>query len=351
MCVAYFCFGINITGLEILMPLTLEVPKYGLMDGSVLESQERVAQTAGLLRIPQGLFNIIMMTLGYIVLSGRFGWSDGQCILVGGVTLSVAYACIGSTTELWQIFMCMAFNGAGVGLFLAAFVNLPSIYIAKFYSKSIGGTRAFTMTFMFVGMMSGSVLAASLFTNGSVELAWAVVACGPLIATAVIFTYTSPTIVSRIKQLDGGKPEWLEMNEKRQYYNKLTQGQKPKEWLGWLTKDLEAKLEERHYTIFNGHVQRAVAKAIDSALPELADFDFQETDKDGNITPGYTHLLNLSNFFAEQDMTDVIRMHEEYVRTEFNQEYDLHSQLDAEHQVKYAANEDAHRNRMLSLHI
>merc|ERR1719326_2384026 len=109
----------------------------------------------------------------------------------------------------------MSISGGGVGLFLAANVNLPSVYIAKQYPKAIGSARAFTMTFFFVGMLVGSVAAAAIFESSGAEIAWIGVAVGPLCATVVVYSYTAPVITSRLKQLTGEMPDWLEHTELR----------------------------------------------------------------------------------------------------------------------------------------
>ena len=58
-------FGIGMTMREILIPLTLSDPQYGILQldigGDQSEKAETIAQTTGLLSIPLGLGQVFMM--------------------------------------------------------------------------------------------------------------------------------------------------------------------------------------------------------------------------------------------------------------------------------------------------
>jgi len=73
--------------------------------------------------------------VGYLVLTNTFKFTDQCCIACGGAIMGSAYILVGHATALWQVFALFSFIGAGLGTFMGAFVNLPSIYIAKFYPK------------------------------------------------------------------------------------------------------------------------------------------------------------------------------------------------------------------------
>jgi len=73
---------------------------------------------------------------------------------------------------------------------MGAFVNLPSIYIARFYPKGIATARACTMNWFFAGMMAGAMVASSLYTEQGKKTAWIVVGCCPLLGQDFTLTLT-----------------------------------------------------------------------------------------------------------------------------------------------------------------
>jgi len=273
----------------------------------------------GLLKIPNGVSNVFMMTVGYLLLSKKFKWSDTACILTGGTALALGYIGMGFTQELYQMFICMTLNGGGVGLFLAAYVNMPSVYIAKMYPKTIGSARAFTMTFFFVGMMVGSILVATIYETSGGEITWIAVASGPICATLLVCFYTAPVIVSRLKELSGEKHGWLEHTEFRDEVLKKTEGEEPQVFLAGLKDLIESELEERNYVLWSGHNQRLIRKALLNAIPPLTKFDKTDVDSEGKA--GVTHMRELSTLMAEHGMYDAIEVHEEITGL------DLHSHL------------------------
>ena len=60
-----------------------------------------------------------------------------MCIFVGGSTFTTAYVAIALATELWQLFLAFGAVGIGIGLFMGAFTNVPSMYVAKYYPNKV----------------------------------------------------------------------------------------------------------------------------------------------------------------------------------------------------------------------
>ena len=75
-------------------------------------------------------------------LSNQFGMTDRMCIFIGGSTFTAAYVAIALATELWQLFIGFGAIGIGIGLFMGAFVNVPSLYVAKFYPNKVAQVPA-----------------------------------------------------------------------------------------------------------------------------------------------------------------------------------------------------------------
>jgi len=90
--VAYFLFGTSVTMVELLMPLTLiGDADYGMtVQSDTYATQQKVAQTVGLIGIPRGVTNVLMMTVGYLLLTNQFGFSDRFCIAAGGISPSTS---------------------------------------------------------------------------------------------------------------------------------------------------------------------------------------------------------------------------------------------------------------------
>merc|ERR1719224_328492 len=107
-------------------------------------------------------------------------------------------------------------------------------------------------------MMCGSLAAATIYVNSGAVVAWISVAVGPICATIVVCTYTAPVITSRLKELSGEKPDWLEHTDKRDEILAKTEGIDPEVFLAHIGEDIKDTLRKKNYVLWSGHIQRAI---------------------------------------------------------------------------------------------
>lgn len=236
--------------------------------------------------------------------------------------MSISYVLIGFTYSLWQIFALFAIIGAGLGTFMGAFVNLPSIYIARFYPKGIATARACTMNWFFAGMMAGAMVASSLYTEQGKKTAWIVVGCCPLLGAAILSLITAPLINDRLEALQGEKtPNYLEATQHRLEILQKSKGEDPHIFLKKLSDDLRFKLEDRNYILWHGNMQRLVQQCIDDALPELRVWNDKEVNEKGEAVPGFSFLQDVASLHVAHENYQIVADMEERFH------YDLHSHL------------------------
>jgi len=320
--IAYFLFGTTMTMREIVTPLCLYEPSFGIMTSGG-EKAETVAQTVGLLSLPLGICQVFMNSVGYIYLSGpKIGWSDRLCILVGGTIMALAMGLCGVSTQLYQLFLCFSLGGAGTGLFMGGFVNVPSIYVAKYYPKRISQARSCPLTFMYAGMMCGSLLGANIFKLFGVSAAWFAIAVCTFIPVCVLVFFTTAMISTRLAAIDDDEPAREGLTAEQLEILRKSDGLQPAVFMEQMSSDLEEALNERNYYMWSGDMQRLVKKAILQALPPLQPWDDNEVDEEGIKKPGFSFLKDVTLLHAKLGNYERIKILEE----KFN--YDLHSHLD-----------------------
>ena len=249
-----------------------------------------------------------------------------------------------------------------LGAFMGAFVNLPSIYIAKFYPKGIATARACTMNFFFGGMMCGAMIASSVYETQGKEVAWACVGACPLLGALILSGVAAPTIKAALDGLgDENKAGFLEPTKERLELLHATQGMDPDLFLKQLKEEMLVRLQERNYFLWHGTMQKLIDKCIDDALPELRPWDDHEIGPHGEEKAGFSFLQDVASLHVAHGSYDMVRVLEGKFK------YDLHSHFDAtesffNHHVhvdwgeythfiegggsKQAADEIFHRNRV-----
>eukprot|EP00658_Telonema_sp_P-2_P074478 TRINITY_DN6370_c0_g1_i2.p1 TRINITY_DN6370_c0_g1~~TRINITY_DN6370_c0_g1_i2.p1 ORF type:complete len:527 (-),score=149.19 TRINITY_DN6370_c0_g1_i2:165-1745(-) len=182
----YGCLGMAMVMIMMYLPLMLEEDKFGLAGtfGS-LDRKEDVAKTVGLVAIPQGLVGFIFQTVVYMQLSSR-GWSDKVCMLLGGVVMTGSALGLSFVDSLGLVFVAMGGVGLGQGLFMGAYSNLPTSYIAKFYPHNIAEARSVPVNFLYGGLAAGPLIAGQVYTNEGQKLSWITVSAAFGMCTAIL---------------------------------------------------------------------------------------------------------------------------------------------------------------------
>ncbi len=104
---------IVVISLMLMYSLLVSRRSFGLHEDSDEKTRENVAEAAGLIAIPASVSMVASMTVGYVVVSKRFG--DFFCLLVGGCVGGGSWAFHGACSRLWQIAVCGCGFGLGMG--------------------------------------------------------------------------------------------------------------------------------------------------------------------------------------------------------------------------------------------
>jgi len=122
-----------------------------------LDGAQAVSEMIGFTQLPYGLTLVVGQQFGYLRLS-QAGWSEAICIAASGLTIATCTACFYFVRSQLGIYGLYLFQGAGMGIFFGAYLNLPNLYIATFYSHSIAQARGVPFPFFNLGQMLGPLL-------------------------------------------------------------------------------------------------------------------------------------------------------------------------------------------------
>ena len=148
---AYGVFGMAMGLQALMLPTLLEAPSFGLA------TERAIATTLGLTAFPGGVATVLTMQVGYMRISAA-GVSDTMLVAIGGCIIggsNLAYVFASSPAHLYLLSAC---NGLGQGLFMASFINLPNVYIAKVWSHALAQAKGVPFPFFNAGQIIGPFL-------------------------------------------------------------------------------------------------------------------------------------------------------------------------------------------------
>ena len=128
MLLAWYCIFQTISALTLLLPLLLEFESFGLKDPeSVEKSRAKLASTTSLVMIPHGIANLVVSTVGFLIVFPRSSENAGPCDLVPPslrpFCASMAFAhkrfgswswfmgAVASALAWWSLPLCQRYRG------------------------------------------------------------------------------------------------------------------------------------------------------------------------------------------------------------------------------------------------
>merc|ERR1712100_786813 len=117
--------------MNLLLPVTLEQPSFGLLDpASASRSRANVASAGGIVLMPFGIISLLTSTVLYLLVSSRIGDRNTVRIAfcLGPLSLALTATVV---TRIWQLATTLCLLGFAVGFFMPAVSPLIAAYVAR----------------------------------------------------------------------------------------------------------------------------------------------------------------------------------------------------------------------------
>jgi MFS family permease len=306
----FFFLGVLSVGMMLLPPLLFAEDTFGLQQATVVETQEKISITVGLMSVCSGASMVFFMYAGYLWLMKQ-GWNDVSVIALGGSITTVILTIMPFAKEIWQVAVLFALQGAGQGIFIGAMMSMPNAYLTKIWPKKMAQGRAVYNQFRAIGMLLSPLALTSAYERTGIKSAFFLVgaSCAAMMLSISLFAYMQKKALDKLDsklraRAQGGealsdRPVGLSAEERSKL---LAEGALSKEkFLKLLTARVGSKLERRNYFAVpkNVEAQYLIDELIDRALPQLP---MWEEDDDGE-----KHLEGIARLYLSLNMPG--RMH------------------------------------------
>ncbi|KAH8083838.1 hypothetical protein JL720_8075 [Aureococcus anophagefferens] len=158
---------------------------FGLEEDSDEKTREAVAEAAGLIAIPSSTSMILSMTMGYLIVSKRFG--DFFCVVVGGGVGGFSWAMHGFCRRLYQVALCGCGFGGGMGLLVGCAMNMSNGYVTLKYPRQIATAKSVAQQGKNLGSIASAPLVVFLVERDRTA-AWVLTGLGLWVAAAGLAT-------------------------------------------------------------------------------------------------------------------------------------------------------------------
>lgn len=271
MLLAWYCIFQTISALTLLLPLLLEFESFGLKDPeSVEKSRAKLASTTSLVMIPHGVANLVVSTVGFLIVSALIGerWTMRL-----GATIASAILCLYGfcSQEVWQLILIHGCSGIGIGLMVPAIMPALQRYTAAAYPKQSAQASALPLFGMQLGQIIGPMMFSAIIGEEQerllMNIAWLVAGISFFLGAMLMdlcFTLIAQHPVSKRMDLtDEQLQTMLETNAKDEevFINEMCK----------LTRSMLTKgsAEHRGVILWSGVAQRFIERAIRNSIPQL----------------------------------------------------------------------------------
>jgi len=269
----------GISALILLMPFLLQFEEFGLvvkdLNGKVdqTETLKNVANAAGVLSVPNGILQLLMGTVFFLLISKRIG--DMPTMRIGSVLVVGALACYGVAAKtFWNLLVIHGVSGIGLGLVMPALGPKMAQYCKLAHSKNIAKATAMQSIGMSLGFMIGPPIMMNIAGDGKdrdrINLAF-LVASG-IAAVGVLLNNTAVFLMGRHSAVTATQRKPAEI-EAAWRSNAMDEGQFIDE-MGTLLKAMLTKgsPQYRNWDGFHGNIQRSLRRALSDLFPILRPF-------------------------------------------------------------------------------
>jgi MFS family permease len=254
---------------------------FGLEEDSDEKTREAVAEAAGLIAIPSSTSMILSMTMGYLIVSKRFG--DFFCVVVGGGVGGFSWAMHGFCRRLYQVALCGCGFGGGMGLLVGCAMNMSNGYVTLKYPRQIATAKSVAQQGKNLGSIASAPLVVFLVERDRAA-AWVLTGLGLWVAAAGLAT--NLTVMNRAvaameaAKLEAKTPPPTATEAQMTLAREKTNALDFDAYVASLGDELRTIFTDGGYDVplrWNGGAQRWVKRVLRRALPPLRPW----TDDDG----------------------------------------------------------------------
>lgn len=280
----------GVSGLNLLLPVTLEQPSFRLLDpASVSRSRANVASAGGIVLMPFGIVSLLTSTVLYLLVSSRIGDRNTVrvAICLGPLSLALTATVV---TRIWQLATTLCLLGLAVGFFMPAISPLMATYVARSHPAKMAQATALPLMGMQLGFMLGPQLMANIIKHWSLRTAWLTAAglftVGLVLMAEVMFRATAPPSVTAAA-----------LTRRQSTLAVETKAEPVDKFIELVCADVREMFEpegpqSRHLPVWNGIAQGAMRRSLREALPSLRPWD-EATDGAGHIQDVAAWLLQV----------------------------------------------------------
>jgi hypothetical protein len=297
----YTVLMLAVSSLNLLLPVTLEQPSFGLMDpASESRSRSNVASAAGIVGIPLGLLSLLTSTVLFLLVSSRIG--DQNTVRLAGCIGPLATAVGALVSRVWQLSVALGVLGVGVGFFVPAIAPLLSSYVARSHRSKMAQATAIPLLGLQLGLMLGPQIIANIIDHWGLRTAW--------FCTAATFTLALVLMSEGAFRAAAppAKPA-ATLSRRQSTLAQETRAQPVDKFVELVCADLRGALlpespECKNLPVWNGLAQGAMRRALHEALPSMRAWD-DSTDGSEHLQDVAAWLLGAGTQAERQEFADM----------------------------------------------